>query len=361
MKRKNIFIVSIITIILVAFLNILTVYTVSNGISYWEGYSALNKLRKQKVYLGNNQITDNQDRLITKSQVNNTKAKSILNYLDKNYDYAISWDASNGSHVNTMTMDQKSLEMYPIKVAQGQNLKVRDFHRNKVIPVLVGSKLAKKYPLHHEFTYLDGSTGKRQSYQVAGILTASSSIPSPYLFQNQNYLDNTIIVPLTTYTRAHINLPQIANGIQNLLIFNTNQNQIFKLEKFFKSQDLNVKFYTVQSSIDQEARIVKSALIKLAVGIIILLIVIVVLLKYLIRKDTKMQLKKFISSLIGFGLLLGILIELVLGFSLPMLSIVGIPKWTSLNIILSILSIVLINLLLAVIITIFQRNNPQKQ
>ncbi|WP_242368772.1 hypothetical protein [Lactobacillus intestinalis] len=146
-----------------------------------------------------------------------------------------------------------------------------------------------------------------------------------------------------------------------MLIFNTNQNQIFKLEKFFKSQDLNVKFYTVQSSIDQEARIVKSALIKLAVGIIILLIVIVVLLKYLIRKDTKMQLKKFISSLIGFGLLLGILIELVLGFSLPMLSIVGIPKWTSLNIILSVLSIVLINLLLAVIITIFQRNNPQKQ
>ena len=360
MKHKNIFIVSIITIILVAFLNVLTVYTVSNGISYWEGYSALNKLRKQKVYLGNDQITDNQDRSITKSKTNNTKAKAILNYLDKNYDYAISWDASNDSRVNAMTMDQKSLEMYPIKVAQGQKLKARDFHRNNVIPVLVGSKLAKKYPLHHQFTYRDGSTGKRQSYQVAGILTASSSIPSPYLFQNQNYLDNTIIIPLTTYTRAHINLSQVANGVQNLLIFNTNQTQISNLEKFFKSQNLNVKFYTVQSSINQETRIVKSALIKLAVGIIVLLIVIAFLIRYLIRKDTQLQLKKFITSLIGFGLLLGILIELVLGFSLPMLSLVGIPKWTSLNIILSILSIVLINLLLAIIIIIFQRNNPQK-
>lgn len=126
MKRKNIFIVSIITIILVAFLNVLAVYTVSNGISYWEGSSALNKLRKQKVYLGNDQITDNQDRLITKSKVNNTKAKAILNYLDKNYDYAISWDASNDSRVNAMVMDQKSLKMYPIKVAQGQKLKARD-------------------------------------------------------------------------------------------------------------------------------------------------------------------------------------------------------------------------------------------
>ena len=180
--------------------------------------------------------------------------------------------------------------------------------------MLVGSKLAKKYPLHHQFTYRDGSTGKRQSYQVAGILTASSSIPSPYLFQNQNYLDNTIIIPLTTYTRAHINLSQVANGVQNLLIFNTNQTQISNLEKFFKSQNLNVKFYTVQSSINQEARIVKSALIKLAVGIIILLIVIAFLIRYLIRKDTQLQLKKFITSLIGFGLLLGILIELVLGF-----------------------------------------------
>ena len=215
MKHKNIFIVSIITIILVAFLNVLTVYTVSNGISYWEGYSALNKLRKQKVYLGNDQITDNQDRSITKSKTNNTKAKAILNYLDKNYDYAISWDASNDSRVNAMTMDQKSLEMYPIKVAQGQKLKARDFHRNKVIPVLVGSKLAKKYPLHHQFTYRDGSTGKRQSYQVAGILTASSSIPSPYLFQNQNYLDNTIIIPLTTYTRAHIRSEEHTSELQS--------------------------------------------------------------------------------------------------------------------------------------------------
>lgn len=361
MKRKNIFIVSIITIILVAFLNVLTVYTVSNGISYWEGYSALNKLRKQKIYLGNDQITDNQDRAITKSKTSNAKAKVILNYLDKNYDYAISWDASNDSHVNAMVMDQKSLKMYPVAVAQGHSLKAADFQQTKAIPVLVGSKLAKKYPLHHEFTYLDGSTGKRQSYQVAGILTASSSIPSPYLFQNQNYLDNTILVPLTTYAKAHINLSQIANGVQNLLIFNTNQNKISKLEKFFKSQDLNVKFYTIQSSINQEARIVKSALIKLAVGIIILLIVIVFLIRYLIRKDTQLQLKKFITSLIGFGLLLGILIELGLGFLLPMLSLVGIPKWTSLNVIISILSIVLLNLLLAIIIIIFQRNNPQKQ
>lgn len=353
MKRKKSIMVSVITIILVALLNVLTIYTVSNGISYWEGYSALNKLRKNTTYLGNDQITNSQVNTINESKANSTKAKTIFNYLDKNYDYAISWDSSNDSHVNAMTMDQKSLEINPIKVAQGRNLKAEDFHQTKTIPVLVGSKLASKYPVHHIFTYLDGTTGKRQSYQVVGILTTSSSIPSPYLFQNQNYLDNTVIIPLTTYVKAHVNLPQVASGVQNLLIFNTNQNQISKLEKFFKSQGLNVKFYTVQSSIDQESHIVKSALMKLAIGIIVLIIVIAFLLRYLIRKDAQIQLKKFISCLIGFGILLGILIELILGFSLPMLSIVGIPKWTNLNIIVSILSILVINLLLGSIIITF--------
>lgn len=186
-------------------------------------------LVKRKVYVGNDQSTGKQfsqnfkQKNIAKT---NAYARKVFAYLDKNYHYSLRWsfDSSlnNGDSVSIDTVNSNFFKFYLFRIAAGRSFNSADYTSNsQYIPVLVGANVAKGQPLGSKFTAVNTSSGKKEYYRVVGILQQNANVPSVYLLDNQNYLNNTIIRPLRKVDKTNLTAVQLLAAAQDLIVFDS--------------------------------------------------------------------------------------------------------------------------------------------
>lgn len=316
-------------IVTLTFTGIFAGYLTSSFISYYQGYKRVSYLAQDNIYMGNDQITDSQYQKIDNIH-NKDKAKKIFKYIEKNYRYSIYWDSGNDK-VNAITANTNFLDLYHIKVKNGRVFNQHDTNAKKAIPVIVGYKLRKKYPLGKEFKYFNSSNNKVENHIVVGILYPNTSVPSVYLFQSKFDLDNVVIANLTNETKKNINLAQLADSSQNLALLDTSKNKADELQNKFSKNNLNVKFYSAESNINDEINSVKRSLIRFLVCYLVAFIVTVICAYSILNY-------KYIYSL---SVILVIIIEAVLGMNQSIFSISYSARSSALNWSLTILVIVI--------------------
>ncbi|GAB1810855.1 ABC transporter permease [Priestia megaterium] len=276
-------VISILSLILLTFSQIMLFTIIKSGYSVYEGYNSLKKLQENHVYLGNDQSTDEQfKRNFNQQNMSNSNktAKEFLSYMDKNYKYAISWSTSSSESLDNFSLQLKTIsedynKFYNLTTRSGRFFTHKDFiTTSSIIPVVIGSKLANKYKLGETFTLLNTSNNVNEKYKVIGVLDNNSSITSVYNLDTKNYLNFAIIRPFRDIDVSKINILQLSAGFQDLLIYDSEKIKVNDLSSLAKKDDFfNMKFYSIDENIKEFFELYKTRAITLAIFTGILLLI----------------------------------------------------------------------------------------
>lgn len=259
LKRKPVLLLTILMLATSSFM----IYTVTRSVVYVNsGYDALTSLIKENVFVGNNQATDAQLNKMMEANPKGAlaaKAQSLMRYVDENYKYSISWSVNSeltnkrgiiGDNVQIRSVSPDFPKFYSLPIEKGTNFNNQDFNSNSVIPVIVGSLIAGKYPLNKVFMAYNGATGKKERYIVKGILKANTGIQSIYSLDSSKSLNSTIIRPISQHDLRTITPVEMAAGMQDLIVWGTNKRGVNKIShKFAERNLLNIKFYSIKDNI----------------------------------------------------------------------------------------------------------------
>lgn len=280
-KRK---IPAIISLVLIIAANIILFMVMRSIFAVYEGYTSLDELRSQEVYVGNDQSTDEQLQKLYGSEYydqSNEKAKELFTYLNKNFNYAISWqmnssDLSIGnSPITIKTINEDFTNFFPFQVKKGEMFSSENFDKSsEIIPIIIGASLEEKYPVGSELVAINPSNAEEETYKVIGILEDNTYTTSIYNLDSKIYLNYTVIRPLRNIDIANINIIQLTDGFQDLLIYGADNAKVNELESLIQKDDFfNIKFYSATQHIDSFFSMYKKRVIMMgSVGLFFLII-----------------------------------------------------------------------------------------
>lgn len=250
-RRKALFFISI---ALLFFVNILLFTVIRSIYSVSENMLSLRQFSKQTVYVGNDQSTaEENDSLFSENTLNNSNelAHEVVDYLQTNYSYAINWVIDSPylkqdeNNITFRSIDQSSLTMFSMDIMDGQSFTSKGFLESTTnIPVLVGSALSENYPVGTVFHTINPTNEKEESYEVTGVLQDNSFVSSLYAIDSKDYLNYSVIRPITDADKKTINITELVLGLQDLLVFGEDKKGVQNLSSYLKKKlNYTIKFY----------------------------------------------------------------------------------------------------------------------
>ncbi|GHV97658.1 hypothetical protein lacNasYZ03_12590 [Lactobacillus nasalidis] len=259
---KNVFlkkvVLTLLTLLCLVSFGFISYHLLRSNLYVINNERSLQTLVKRKVYVGNDQSTGKQFSRNFKQKnlaKTNAHARKVFAYLDKNYHYSLRWsfdsNLNNGDSVSIDTVNSNFFKFYLLHIAAGRKFNSADYaSSSSSIPVLVGANVAKSQPLGSKFTAVNSSSGKKEHYQVVGVLQQNANVPSVYLLDNQNYLNNTIIRPLRQADKASVTAAQLLAAAQDLIVFDSSRAELAKLtRKFNQGNFFKIRFISVEKNI----------------------------------------------------------------------------------------------------------------
>lgn len=133
------------------------------------------------------------------------------------YIHMINKIAWNGKDIEVLQVNKKFYDLYQLGVQQGRTFDEVEWEGNlkdeDEIPVLVGTKLAKKYPIG---TILENEVSDKSKFKIVGILDEGAFYLNPSVNDKIMSLDSSFVIPW-------IPKESLNNGYRNVNLFHVMQ------------------------------------------------------------------------------------------------------------------------------------------